>query len=106
MSNIYNCWKYFLAEYIYPWFDVKIYPFEFMDGMYDIEEIMVIIAIPNEDKKKRILQKINDYESLDTEEYRYLQTLPASELLYFIRLYNQRTCGSPNPSLLDGSIQE
>ena len=88
MSNIYNYCIQFLEKYIYPLFDVNIYPFEFMDTMYEIEEIMDIVAMPNEDKKKRILQKINDYESLDTEEYRYLQTLPTSELLHIIRLYN------------------
>ena len=90
MSNIYEYWKYFLEIYIYPFFDTSIYPFEFMDGMYEIEEIMDIVAMPNVDKKKRILQKINDSESLDTEEYRYLQTLPTPELLHIIRLYNAK----------------
>jgi hypothetical protein len=61
-----------------------------MEAMYEIEEIMDIVAMPNVDKKKRILQKINDSESLDTEEYRYLQTLPAPELLHIIRLYNAK----------------
>jgi len=96
MSNIYNWWKYFLAEYIYPLLDVKVYPFDLMDGFYDIEEIFE----ENEHKKKKILQKINDYESLDTDEYRFLQTLPTDELMHIIRLYNQGTF------LLDGSIQE
>ena len=39
MSNIYNYLKQFLEKYIYPFFDVKIYPFEFMDDMYDITEV-------------------------------------------------------------------
>lgn len=35
MSNIYNL---FLETYIYPFFDIKIYPFEFMDNMYETDE--------------------------------------------------------------------
>ena len=96
MSNIYNWLKDFLAEYIYPWFDVKIYPFDLMDSMYDIDEI---IFDGNEDTNKRIIQKINVYESLNPDEYRYLQNLHVSELLKFIRLYNNNINSAEDPNL-------
>ena len=51
MINIYHFLKNFLLEYIYPFFDVKIFPFDMMDNMYDIDEIFDF----NEDKKKRIM---------------------------------------------------
>ena len=37
MSNIYYYCKQFLEKYLYPLFDVKIYPFEFMDAMYSCD---------------------------------------------------------------------
>jgi hypothetical protein len=37
MSNIYNYCKHFLEKYIYPLFDVNIYPFEFMEAMYSYD---------------------------------------------------------------------
>jgi len=87
MSNIYNWWKYFLAEYIYPLLDVTIYPFEFMDGMYscdfDFETESEIL-----EKKKNIMQKISDFISLDKEEYDFLATLPNTEIMQFIRVFN------------------
>jgi len=88
MSNIYNWLKYFLAEYIYPLLDVTIYPFEFMDGMYSCDFDFELDILKKEEKKKNIMQKISGFITLDKEEYDFLATLPTTEIMPFIRVYN------------------
>ena len=92
MSNIYNYWKHFLDKYLYPFFDMSIYPFEFMDAMYscDFEFESDILKKEEEkaEKKKNIMLKISDFISLEKEEYDFLATLPNSEIMQFIRVYN------------------
>ena len=71
---------------------MSIYPFEFMDDMYscDFEFESDILKKEEEkaEKKKNIMQKISDFFSLEKEEYDFLATLPNSEIMQFIRVYN------------------
>ena len=92
MSNIYNYCIQFLEKYIYSFFDMHVYPFEFMDAMYscdfDFEFESESDILKKADKKKNIMQKITDFISLEKEEYDFLATLPNSEIMQFIRVYN------------------
>jgi hypothetical protein len=92
MSNIYNCWKYFLEKYIYPLFDVRVYPFDLMDYMYfsdsDFESDVSSILPEKEDKKRRILEKMCDFDSLEKDEYDFLATLSNYEFIQFMRIYD------------------
>jgi hypothetical protein len=88
MRNIYEYWKYFLEIYIYPFFDTKIYPFEFMDAMYSCDLDFESDILKKEEMKKIIIQKISDFLPLEKEECDFLATLPNSEIMQFIRVYN------------------
>lgn len=90
MSNIYDYCIQFLEKYLYPLFDVKIYPFEFMDAMYssDLDFDFETDILKKEEKKKNIMQKISDFLPLEKEEHNFLATLPNSEIMQFIRAYN------------------
>lgn len=86
MSNIYDYCKYFLEKYLYSFFDMRVYPFEFMDAMYSCDLDFEILK--KEEKKKNIMQKISDFLPLEKEEYDFLATLPNSKIMQFIRVYN------------------
>ena len=88
MSNIYEYCKHFLEIYIYPFFDMSVYPFEFMDAMYSIDLDFETEILKKEEMNKNIIQKISDFIPLEKEEYDFLATLPNSEIMQFIRVYN------------------
>jgi len=84
MSNIYNIWKQFLEIFIYSLFDIKVYPFEFMDDMYSSD----LDVVKKEKMKRIIIQKISDFLPLEKEDHDFLATLSSSEIMQFIRAFN------------------
>jgi len=88
MSNIYKYYKHFLEKYVYSFFDMSIYPFEFMDAMYSCDLDFELEILKKEEKKKNIMQKISDFIPLEKEEHDFLATLSNSEIMQFIRAYN------------------
>jgi hypothetical protein len=94
MSNIYKWWIHYLYPNLVIFFHPieslnRIYPFDMMDNIYYIDDDEYIDNInPLFEEKIKIVDKICKYEKLNKNDLQYLETLSVSELMKYIRVYN------------------